>query len=63
MTEHELVETDGVVLAGGQHDGVMQRLAKLLAQAAAPPDSRERLKQALVRGDFAEMFESGSAAG
>jgi hypothetical protein len=57
MTEPELSEDELDMGAVVRRDGVMERLAKLLADAAAPPDPRERLKRALVDGDFATMFD------
>ena len=63
MTEHELADDEGGELDSVvQRDGVMERLAKLLADSAAPPDSRVRLKEALVRGDFNTIIESGETA-
>jgi hypothetical protein len=40
-------------------DGVMRRLAKMLADATKPPSPRDRLREALVNGDFDALLESG----
>ncbi len=60
MTEHELSEDDDD-LDLVRRDGVMERLAKLLADSTSPPDPRARLTDELVRGDFARMIDPGDA--
>ena len=59
MTEPELSEQDDF---GIRRDRVMERLARLLAEATNPPDARSRLRDALKRGDFSSFTEDASPA-
>lgn len=40
-------------------DGVMKRLARLLAEASQPPCPRTRLTEALLNGDFETLAGVG----
>ena len=59
MTEPELTDEDDF---GLRRDRVMERLAKLLAEATEPPNARARLRDALKRGDFSSFSDGQEPA-
>ena len=60
IAEQELGKDEGLDGARlPRPDGVMERLARLLAESTAPPAPRAKLIEELLRGNFDAMFDAG----
>lgn len=56
MTERELHKNDRPETPAARPSTVMERLARMLAEATEPTQ-RTRLRDALLNGDFSVLFE------
>ncbi len=56
MTERELNEQEDALAPAERPTTVMERLARMLAEATEPTQ-RTRLRDALLNGDFSVLFE------